>query len=114
MQAKHKDDYEEIRPDKIESPIHENETTDSPNALASLSITKAQPHYQTIVDLVQKTASEMAAEPLLLDGRVHLLDDWARVDGQLRTKSGKLPINVDAWLFELDFTEAFRLKMEIG
>lgn len=107
MRARYRDDYEEIRAE-IENSIHENVASDEVNVLDSLQIEKPHPHYQTIMTLVEKSASEMAEEPVLVEGRIYLLDDWARVNGHLHTKSGKAPVQADESLFDLDFISALR------
>lgn len=88
--------------------IAEKETNEWQRAFNALEITEVHPHYRTIFDLVEQTASEAAKEPMLADGHVYLLDDWARVQGQLRTKSGKPPVHADDSMVNLYFISVLK------
>jgi len=107
LRTRNPDDYPEGE-EGLDEAIEEEAMNEWQRAFLALEITDAHPHYPLLIGLVEKAASEIAKEPMLADADVYLLDDWARVQGQFRTKSGSPPVHADDSMVNLYFISVLK------
>jgi hypothetical protein len=66
---------------------------------------KNHPEYPRILAACEAAVAMVVGEAVVIDALVKMKDEWVRLDGNIRTKSGKNPINEDTdYYFELDLT----------
>jgi hypothetical protein len=66
---------------------------------------KNHPEYPRILAACEAAVAMVVGEAVVIDALVKMKDEWVRLDGNIRTKSGKNPINEDTdYYFEPDLT----------
>lgn len=89
--------------------IFEQPPEDSGNPLDAVQIKKAHPDFAPIYTTLEREIVRKVKEPVKLDVWVYLLDGWARVDGNITTRSGKEIADEEAWFYtEGDLTALLR------
>jgi hypothetical protein len=99
MRMRDQDDYEEIEA-MLAAELGAKETQAS---AAGATIDKNHPDFPLILAASEAAIEMVVGEAVAIDGSVQLVNEWARLDGSLKTKSKKDPINEDTdYYFELD------------
>lgn len=99
MRARDQENLEAIKPE-----VEAGATADGP-ARQKHAIDNTHADFQPVISSLEATIEQAVGEPVSIDGTVYLLDGWARVDGNIQTKSGKAPRNEETeYYFDLDLT----------
>jgi len=113
MRLRDQDNFDEIRAlleaDLEGDVVADDHDQDRWMARERFKIQKEHPDYRKIITILENGIERVVFEPVILEGDIYVFDGWARMDGNVRTKSGKDPIQDHTNLyFDLDYTAVLK------